>query len=80
MNKARAEELGLRPIAGLLQRIDAIETPRDLASVAGHLSAIALGGPFLGAVEEDLEKPGTPIVTIAPGRNAAAGSGLLREG
>ena len=67
MNKARAEELGLRPIAGLLQRIDAIETPRDLASVAGHLSAIALGGPFLGAVEEDLEKPGTPIVTIRQG-------------
>ena len=67
MNKARAEELGLQPIATLLQRIDAVETARDLASVAGHLSAIALGGPFLGAVEEDLERPGTPIVTIAQG-------------
>lgn len=67
MNQARAEELGLRPIAGLLQRIDTIETPRDLASVAGHLSSIALGGPFLGAVEEDLAKPGTPIVTIGQG-------------
>jgi putative endopeptidase len=67
MNKARAEELGLRPIAGLLQRIDAIETPRDLASVAGQLSSIALGGPFLGVVEEDLEKPGTPIVTVGQG-------------
>ena len=67
MNQARAHELGLRPVAGLLQRIDAIETPRDLASVAGHLSSIALGGPFLGGVEEDLEKPGTPIVSIGQG-------------
>ena len=67
MNQARAEELGLQPIAALLQRIDAVDTPRDLASEAGHLSAIALGGPFLGAVEEDLERPGTPIATIAQG-------------
>ena len=67
MNQARAEELGLQPIAALLQRIDAVDTPRDLASEAGYLSAIALGGPFLGAVEEDLERPGTPIATIAQG-------------
>ena len=67
MNQARADELGLQPIAALLQRIDAVETPRDLASDAGYLSAIALGGPFLGAVEEDLERPGTPIATIAQG-------------
>ena len=67
MNQARADELGLQPIAAVLQRIEAIETPRDLASVAGHLSAIALGGPFLGEVEEDLEQPGTPIATIAQG-------------
>jgi putative endopeptidase len=67
MNQARADELGLQPIAALLQRIEAIESPRDLASVAGHLSAIALGGPFLGEVEEDLEQPGTPIATITQG-------------
>jgi len=67
MNQGRAEELGLQPIASLLQRIDAIGTPRDLASEAGYLSAIALGGPFLGGVEEDAERPGTPIATIAQG-------------
>jgi putative endopeptidase len=67
MNQARAEELGLQPIAALLQRLDAVDSPRDLAAEAGYLSAIALGGPFLGAVEEDLERPGTPIVTIAQG-------------
>jgi putative endopeptidase len=67
MNQVRAEQLGLQPIAGLLKQVEAIETPRDLAMVAGHLSAIALGGPFLGAVEEDVERPGTPIVTIAQG-------------
>jgi putative endopeptidase len=67
MNQARTEELGFQPIAPLLERIDAIDTPRDLASEAGYLSAIALGGPFLGAVEEDVERPGTPIATIAQG-------------
>jgi putative endopeptidase len=67
MNQARTEELGFQPIAPLLERIDAIDTPRDLASEAGYLSAIALGGPFLGAVEEDVERPETPIATIAQG-------------
>jgi predicted metalloendopeptidase len=67
MDQARAEELGLQPIAGVLARIESIETPRELATEAGYLSAIALGGPFLGAVEEDVARPGTPIATIAQG-------------
>ncbi len=67
MDEARAEALGLRPIAALLQRIDAIDTLRDLATEAGYLSAIALGGPFLGTVEEDVERPGTPLASIAQG-------------
>jgi predicted metalloendopeptidase len=37
MDQAHADELGLRPVAALLQRIDAMETPHDLASAAGHL-------------------------------------------
>ncbi len=44
MNQARAEELGLQPIAALLQRIDAVDTPRDLASEARLV--IKLGRPF----------------------------------
>jgi putative endopeptidase len=67
MDQARAEELGLQPIAGVLARIESIETPRELATEAGYLSAVALGGPFLGAVEKDVARPGTPIATIAQG-------------
>ncbi len=67
MDERRAEALGLRPIADLLRRLDAIRTPRDLASESGYLSAIALGGPFLGTVEEDAERPGIPLVSVAQG-------------
>ena len=67
MDEARAEALGLRPIAELMRRLDAIRTLRDLASESGYLSAIALGGPFLGTVEEDAERPGIPLVSIAQG-------------
>ncbi len=67
MDQGRADELGLRPVAALLRRIEAIETARDLATEAGYFSAIALGGPFLGTVEEDAERAGVPIVTVAQG-------------
>ena len=67
MDQERAEALGFRPIADLVRRIDAIKTPRDLASESGYLSAIALGGPFLGTVEEDAARPGIPLVSIAQG-------------
>ena len=80
MDQARAEALGLRPIAELLRRIDAIRTPRDLASESGYLSAIALGGPFLGTVEEDAREARDPPRVDCSGRNAAAGSRLLPRG
>ena len=67
MDQGRTDELGLRPVAALLHRIEAIRTTRDLATEAGYFSAIALGGPFLGTVEEDAERAGVPIVTVAQG-------------
>jgi putative endopeptidase len=79
MDQVRAEELGLEPIAGLLRRIEQIGTPRELAAEAGYLSAIALGGPFLGAIEEDVRRPGTPIVTIAQGGTLLPDRGYYLE-
>ena len=67
MDQGRTDELGLRPVAALLHRIEAIKTTRDLATEAGYFSATALGGPFLGTVEEDAERAGVPIVTVAQG-------------
>jgi putative endopeptidase len=67
MDQARAEAVGFQPIALLIRRVEAIQTRGDLASESGYLSAIALGGPFLGTVEEDAERPGIPLVSIAQG-------------
>ena len=65
--RAVLTSLDFGPSRPLLHRIEAIETTRDLATEAGYFSAIALGGPFLGTVEEDAERPGAPIVTVAQG-------------
>ncbi|MSO49493.1 MAG: hypothetical protein EXQ49_06265 [Acidobacteria bacterium] len=44
MNQAEVERRGLDPLKADLARIDGIQTPRDLAVVAGYLSSIAAGG------------------------------------
>jgi putative endopeptidase len=67
MNQERIERLGLTPVKADLQRLDGVRTARQLAEVAGYLSAIAVGGPFPGTVEEDTGAPGRPVVTIAQG-------------
>jgi predicted metalloendopeptidase len=67
MDQRRTDELGLRPVAHLLRSIDAVKTPADLAARAGELSALALGGLFPGGVEEDLGRPGSPIVKVSEG-------------
>jgi putative endopeptidase len=67
MDQEHTDALGLTPIAPLLRRLGAMATPADLATECGHLSALALGGPFIGTVEEDLERPGLPIVAVAQG-------------
>jgi predicted metalloendopeptidase len=67
MDQRRTDELGLRPIAPVLRSIDSIETRGDFAARAGELSAMALGGLFPGGVEEDLARPGAPIVKVSEG-------------
>jgi putative endopeptidase len=67
MDVDRVEARGLEPVRPRLQKIDAIRSPRDLAREIGHLSAIAAGGPFPGAVEDDPDNPGRLVVRIAQG-------------
>jgi putative endopeptidase len=65
MDTARLEALGDAPIRPELQKIDAIASPRDLATEMGRLSAIAAGGAFAGTVGVDAR--GDPTVQIAQG-------------
>jgi putative endopeptidase len=67
MDEARIEALGVRPIRAELDHIDAITTMKGFAAEAGHLTAIAAGGPFLASVEVDAERQTEPIVRVNQG-------------
>ena len=64
---ARIEQLGAAAIKPQLDRIDAIQSPRDVATEAGYLSSIAAGGPFGGTVGIDPLNPGAPVVRVTQG-------------
>jgi predicted metalloendopeptidase len=67
MNVARIEELGVAAIRPQLQRIDAIQSARDVAAEAGYLSSVAAGGPFGGTVGIDPLNPGVPVARVTQG-------------
>src|SRR5918993_5758530 len=64
---ARIEQLGAAAIKPQLDRIDAIRSPRDVATEAGYLSSIAAGGPFGGTIGIDPLNPGAPVVRVTQG-------------
>src|SRR5687767_4787710 len=64
---ARIEQLGAAAIRPELDRIDAIQSPRDVAIEAGYLSSIAAGGPFGGTIGIHPLNPGAPVVRITQG-------------
>jgi putative endopeptidase len=63
----RIEQLGTAAIQPQLERIDAIQSARDVAAEAGYLSSIAAGGPFGGTVGIDPLNPGAPVVRVTQG-------------
>ena len=67
MNVARIEELGTAALRPQLQRIDAIQSARDVAAEAGYLSSIAAGGPFGGTIGIDPLNPSAPVVRVTQG-------------
>jgi predicted metalloendopeptidase len=64
---ARIEQLGAAAIRPQLDRIDAIQSLRDVATEAGYLSSIAAGGPFGGTIGIDPMNPGAPVVRVTQG-------------
>jgi putative endopeptidase len=66
-NVTRIEELGAAAMRPQLQRIDAIQSARDVAAEAGYLSSVAAGGPFGGTIGIDPLSPGAPVVRVTQG-------------
>lgn len=67
LDQAEVERRGLAPAREDLARIDAIDSPRDVAAVAGYLSSIAAGGPFEAVVSVDAANPAVPVVRLLQG-------------
>jgi len=67
MDQTEVERRGLTPLRADLARIEAIQTPREFAAVAGYLSSIAAGGPFEAIVSVDAASLSVPIVRLLQG-------------
>ena len=67
LDTERIEALGASPLEPQLRRIEAAASARDIAAEAGHLAAIAAGGPFGGTMGLDPLNPGAPVVRVTQG-------------
>jgi predicted metalloendopeptidase len=63
----RIEALGASPLEPQLRRIEAAASARDIAAEAGHLAAIAAGGPFGGTMGLDPLNLGAAVVRVTQG-------------
>ncbi|MGA9119466.1 MAG: M13 family metallopeptidase [Bacteroidota bacterium] len=67
MDTVQAENLGMTPISGLMAKIDAMQSPSDLASTLGYLHAHGYGGLFNFYVGQDPKISTDVIAQIAQG-------------
>jgi putative endopeptidase len=65
MDEARAEQLGIGPIAGMLAAVDAIETNADLARTLGELGRAGISGPLGCYVDSDSKHSDRYIVYLS---------------
>jgi len=63
----RSDELGVTPIRPQLDRIDAIRTPKEFASVLGALGAVSTTAPFNLSVAVDPATPTELVLHMAQG-------------
>ncbi len=68
MDEARAEELGLKPIAARLAAVDAIQTKADLIRTLGELATYGISGPLMVYVDTDAKKSDEHILGISQPR------------
>ena len=57
MDEARAEQLGLTPLAGELARIDAIRDRTALVDYLAHLQVLAINNPIGIVIDPDAKRP-----------------------
>jgi len=57
MDEARIEELGLRPLAPELARIDGLKSNAELPALMAHLTRISATTPINGRVDQDAKDP-----------------------
>jgi predicted metalloendopeptidase len=65
MDEARAEELGIQPIAAKLAAIDAIKSKSDLIRTLAELSNTGTSGPLMCMVGTDAKKSDEHIIEIS---------------
>ena len=67
VDEAAIEARGLRPLEPMLRAIEAIDSPRALAQVAGELSANSTAGPFFATLGTHPRDPAAPAIYLAQG-------------
>jgi putative endopeptidase len=67
MNEARVEELGIAPLKGELEAIDALKTKTELAKHFAHFFKLNLINPLVGYVDGDAQDPGKDILYVYQG-------------
>jgi predicted metalloendopeptidase len=67
MNEARADQLGLTPLKGELDAIDAMKTKADVAKQFAHFFKLNLINPIVGYVDGDAQEPGKDILYVYQG-------------
>ena len=65
MDEARAEQLGIEPIAARLAMIDAIQTKTELVATLAKLSKFGVSGPLVCSVSTDAKKSDQHILRIS---------------
>jgi predicted metalloendopeptidase len=65
MNEAKADELGLKPLAAELAAIDAVKTKTDLARIFARYFKLNLSIPLQGYVDGDAKSPGVEILYVS---------------
>jgi predicted metalloendopeptidase len=73
MDEARLERLGASPIREALDRIEAIRTTRELASLIGYLQSIGTSAAFTGVVSADMGRRSRPALNLSQGGTSLIG-------
>ncbi|MDB5985701.1 MAG: family peptidase [Nevskia sp.] len=64
LDEPKLEELGLKPVAGELAKIDAIKDKKEIPALIAHLNQISVGAPYEPAVHLDAKDSTKYIVDL----------------